>query len=46
VCAGKLDDLRDAAAACGAEVVGQRAPSLDEIFVARVGPKAAAPVEG
>jgi ABC-2 type transport system ATP-binding protein len=38
-CDGRLDDLRDAAAACGAQVVGQRAPSLDEIFVARVGAK-------
>jgi ABC-2 type transport system ATP-binding protein len=39
VCAGPLGELRDAAAACGAELVGQRAPSLDEIFVARVGTK-------
>jgi ABC-2 type transport system ATP-binding protein len=36
-CNGRLDDLTDAAAACGARVVGQRVPSLDEIFVARVG---------
>jgi ABC-2 type transport system ATP-binding protein len=41
VCSGRLDDLHTAAAACGAEVVGRRAPSLDEIFVARVGTKAA-----
>jgi ABC-2 type transport system ATP-binding protein len=46
VCSGPLDELRDAAAACGAQVVGQRVPSLDEIFVARVGSKSAAPVEG
>jgi len=46
VCSGRLDDLRDAAAACGAQVVGQRVPSLDEIFVARVGTKCSAPVEG
>jgi ABC-2 type transport system ATP-binding protein len=39
VCNGRLAELHDAAAACGAEVVGQRAVSLDEIFVARVGPK-------
>jgi ABC-2 type transport system ATP-binding protein len=39
VCSGRLDDLRHAAAACGAQVVGQRVPSLDEIFVARVGTK-------
>jgi hypothetical protein len=29
--------LRTAAAACGAEVVAESSPSLDEIFVARVG---------
>jgi ABC-2 type transport system ATP-binding protein len=46
LCSGRLDDLRDAAAACGAQVVGQRVPSLDEIFVARVGAKCSAPVEG
>ena len=40
VCSGPLDQLRDAAAAFGAEVVGHRVPSLDEIFVARVGTKA------
>jgi ABC-2 type transport system ATP-binding protein len=39
MCSGRLGELRDAAAACGAEVVGQRVPSLDEIFVARVGTK-------
>jgi ABC-type uncharacterized transport system ATPase subunit len=38
-CNGALDELTDAAAACGARVVGRRAPSLDEIFVARVGAK-------
>ena len=37
VCNGELDALRDAATACGAQVVNQRVPSLDEIFVARVG---------
>jgi ABC-2 type transport system ATP-binding protein len=46
ICTGRLDDIEDAAAACGAEVVGKRVPSLDEIFVARVGVKATAPVEG
>src|SRR5262245_42539152 len=45
VCTGRAGELRDAAAACGAEVVGQRAPSLDEIFVARVGTKAPEPVK-
>jgi ABC-2 type transport system ATP-binding protein len=39
VCNGEIDDLRDAARACGAQVVNQRVPSLDEIFVARVGAK-------
>lgn len=43
VCSGPLDDLRNAAAACGAQVVGQRVPSLDEIFVARVGTKCSEP---
>jgi len=44
VCSGQLDDLRAAANACGAQVVGRRAPSLDEIFVARVGTRLAEPV--
>jgi ABC-type multidrug transport system ATPase subunit len=39
LCSGRIDELRNAAAACGAQVVGQRVPSLDEIFVARVGGK-------
>jgi ABC-2 type transport system ATP-binding protein len=46
LCSGDLDDLRDAAEACGAQVVGQRVPSLDEIFVARVGAKSPELVEG
>jgi ABC-2 type transport system ATP-binding protein len=45
VCNGRLDELRAAAAACGAEIVGQRTPSLDEIFVARVGTKPTESVE-
>jgi ABC-2 type transport system ATP-binding protein len=45
VCSGRLDDLRNAATACGASVVGERAVSLDEIFVARVGTKATELVE-
>jgi ABC-2 type transport system ATP-binding protein len=44
LCSGRLDDLRDAAAACGAQIVGQRVPSLDEIFVARVGAQSTEPV--
>ncbi len=39
VCGGRLDELKDAVVACGARVVGERVPSLDEIFVARVGTK-------
>lgn len=45
VCAGHLADLQEAAVACGAKVVGERSPSLDEIFVARVGKKCIAPVK-
>src|SRR5947207_13073405 len=42
VCNGRLSELQEAAAACGAQVIGQRVPSLDEIFVARVGTKCSA----
>jgi len=45
VCSGRLDDLHAAALASGGQIVGQRVPSLDEIFVARVGTKCAEPVE-
>jgi ABC-2 type transport system ATP-binding protein len=45
VCAGPPAALRAAAEACGARVVEERALSLDEIFVARVGAKCAT-VEG
>jgi ABC-2 type transport system ATP-binding protein len=37
VCNGQLDAFRGAAASCGARIVEERAPSLDEIFMARVG---------
>src|SRR5262245_13683635 len=43
VCAGAFDELQTAVAACGAEVVDRRVPSLDEIFVARVGTKCSEP---
>jgi ABC-2 type transport system ATP-binding protein len=43
--AGRLNELNQAAAACGGEVVDQRTPSLDEIFVARVGSKCTEPVK-
>lgn len=46
LCSGALDDLRGAAEGSGAQVVAHRVPSLDEIFVARVGAKATVPVEG
>ena len=45
VCSGRIEELTDAVTACGAQIVGQRIPSLDEIFVARVGTKALEPVE-
>lgn len=45
VCNGQLAELRDAVAGCGATIVDERVPSLDEIFVARVGTKCAAPEE-
>ncbi len=37
VCHGHAGELQAAAARCGAQVLDQRVPSLDEIFVARVG---------
>jgi ABC-2 type transport system ATP-binding protein len=42
VCNGQLAELRTAAAACGAKIVDERVPSLDDIFVARVGTKCGA----
>jgi ABC-2 type transport system ATP-binding protein len=45
VCNGRLGELHAAVERCGARVVQERVPSLDEIFVARVGTKTAAPVE-
>jgi ABC-2 type transport system ATP-binding protein len=43
VCSGDSGELPAAVAAWGARVVGSRAPSLDEIFVAHVGTAASAP---
>jgi ABC-2 type transport system ATP-binding protein len=37
VCHGQPSELQAAAASCGAQVLEKRIPSLDEIFVARVG---------
>jgi ABC-2 type transport system ATP-binding protein len=37
VCHGRVDELEGAAAGLGARVVAQGVPTLDEIFVARVG---------
>ena len=45
MCNGQLGELRLAATACGARIVEERIPSLDEIFVARVGSKCAVPAE-
>jgi ABC-2 type transport system ATP-binding protein len=45
LCGGRAGDLRDAAARVGAHIVAERAPSLDEIFVARAGNRGAASEE-
>jgi ABC-2 type transport system ATP-binding protein len=45
LCQGGPGEVRAAAAACGAHVVEERIPSLDEIFVARVGTKCVAAEE-
>jgi ABC-2 type transport system ATP-binding protein len=45
LCNRQVDEFRTAAAACGARVVQERVPSLDEIFVARVGSRCAAAEE-
>jgi ABC-2 type transport system ATP-binding protein len=45
LCSGRLGELRAAATAAGARVVEERVPSLDEIFVARVGTKCGAAEE-
>jgi ABC-2 type transport system ATP-binding protein len=37
VCHGQPAELQAAAAQCGAQVLDTRVPSLDEIFLARVG---------
>jgi len=37
VCHGQPGQLQAAAAVCGAQILEKRVPSLDEIFVARVG---------
>ncbi len=42
---GRLDDLTLAASALGAEIVEQKALSLDEIFIAQIGRPAAAALE-
>jgi ABC-2 type transport system ATP-binding protein len=46
VCNGRLGELRAAAEGCGARVVAERVPSLDEIFVARVGTNGGTAAEG
>jgi ABC-2 type transport system ATP-binding protein len=42
---GEAAAVQAAATECGARVLDNRMPSLDEIFVARVGPRLQAPVE-
>jgi ABC-2 type transport system ATP-binding protein len=42
---GQAEKLQVAAARCGAEVVDKRVPSLDEIFVARVGTRIPVPAQ-
>ena len=42
---GESGELQAAAANCGAQVLDKRVPSLDEIFVARVGTRIPATVE-
>src|SRR5262249_9506322 len=37
LCSGRPGELQAVAASCGGRVVGERVPSLDEIFVARAG---------
>jgi ABC-2 type transport system ATP-binding protein len=44
-CHGSLDDLQGQAAGLGARIIEDHAPSLDEIFVARVGSRPAASLE-
>jgi ABC-2 type transport system ATP-binding protein len=46
LCRGRLSGIQEAVAATGARIVEERAPSLDEIFVAQVGTKYDAAVEG
>jgi ABC-2 type transport system ATP-binding protein len=45
VCNGQVGELRAAVTDCGARIVEERVPSLDEIFVARVGTKCEATEE-
>ncbi|MBM4069798.1 MAG: ABC transporter ATP-binding protein [Planctomycetes bacterium] len=45
VCHGQAAELQAAAASCGAQVLDKRVPSLDEIFVARVGTRIPAAAE-
>jgi ABC-2 type transport system ATP-binding protein len=46
VCRGSIDDLQGQAAGLGARIVEEYTPSLDEIFVARVGPRQPVGLEG
>jgi ABC-2 type transport system ATP-binding protein len=46
VCRGTVEELAGAASGIGARVVEEHVPTLDEIFVARVGSRKTEPVEG
>jgi ABC-2 type transport system ATP-binding protein len=45
VCLGSIDDIQGRVAGAGARIVEEHTPTLDEIFVARVGSKQTAEVE-
>ena len=46
LCEGKMSELQEAAGAMGCEIVEEKAPSLEDIFVARIGVDRAALREG
>jgi ABC-2 type transport system ATP-binding protein len=46
VCRGSIEEIQGRVAGAGARIVEEHTPSLDEIFVARVGSKQPAGVEG
>ncbi len=46
VCRGSIDEIQGAVAGLGARIVEEHTPTLDDIFVARVGSRPTAEVEG